>query len=56
MVNFIETLFGLAIVAALVALVSLLRRRRDTARKFGLAAIVLAGLGGILEVYLRTRT
>ncbi len=55
MVNFIETLFGLAIAAALASLVSLVRRRRDTARKLGLAAVALAALAGILELYLRTR-
>jgi hypothetical protein len=53
MVNFVETLFGLAIVAAAVALVFLVRRRRATARRFGLTALVLAGVAGILELYLQ---
>jgi hypothetical protein len=53
MVNFVETLFGLAIVAAIVALVFLLRRRRAAARKLGIAAIALAGVAGILELYLQ---
>ena len=55
MVNFIETLFGLAIAAALAALVALLRRRPGGARRLGLAALVLAALGGALELYLRVR-
>ncbi len=55
MVNFIETLFGLAILAAVVALVCLIRRRQSAARRLGIAAVALACVGGILELYLRSR-
>jgi len=54
-INFIETLFGLAIVAAIAAAVALLRRRRAGARRLGLAALALAALGGALEVFVRMR-
>ena len=55
MINFIETLFGLAIVAAVAALVAFARRRRAGARTLGAAALACAVLGGILEIYVRVR-
>ena len=53
MVNLIETLVGLAIVTAVAALVSVVRRRRAGARKLGIAALSLAAAAAILELYLR---
>ena len=56
MVNFVETLFGLAIAAAVAALVALLRRRRGGARRLGVAALALGALAGALELYLQLFT
>jgi membrane-bound metal-dependent hydrolase YbcI (DUF457 family) len=53
MINFIESLFGLAILALLVAVVLWFSKRRPLAKKWGMAAVGLALLGGILEVYVR---
>jgi len=55
MVNFVETLFGLAIVAAVVTAVLYFTRRRAGARKAGTAAVALLGVATILELYLQTR-
>ena len=55
MVNLIETLFGLAGVAAVAALVAWARKRRAGARRLGAAAAAFAILGAALELYARTR-
>ncbi len=53
MINFIETLFGIAIVAGIAAIVMHVRKR-PVARTRMLWIAVLAGLlGGLLEVYVR---
>jgi hypothetical protein len=53
MINLIETLFGLGILCAIIALVLWLRRRRANARRFGwgAAGLILLALG--LELYVR---
>ena len=53
MVNFVETLFGLAIVAAVAAIILFLVRRRVLSRQLGIAAVALGVLGSVLELYLR---
>ena len=53
MVNLVETLFGLATVAAIAAVILFLARRRSLSRRLGIAAVVSVLLGGLLELYLR---
>lgn len=55
MVNFVETLFGLTIVLAVIALVLRLRRRRG-ARRAGTAALVIGVVAVALEIYLQLST
>jgi hypothetical protein len=64
MVNFVETLFGVTVVAALVALVAWVQSRGggDRAvrygrrmRRFGAVALVCGLVAAVLEVWLRTR-
>jgi hypothetical protein len=55
-INFIETLFGIAIATALVGLGLLIARRRPMARRMGTIALVSGALGGLLELYVRYGT
>jgi hypothetical protein len=54
-VNLTETLFGAALVAGLAAAVLRLRGRRPIARRLAIATVACAVLGGVLEVWIRTR-
>ena len=53
MINFIETLFGVAIVAVVGALVLQWRGRRPGARRLGIVAGLAFALAVPLEVYVR---
>ena len=53
MVNLVETLFGIAAVAAIAAVILFLARRRSLSRRLGIAAVVFGLLGGLLELYMR---
>jgi len=53
MINFIETLFGIAAVTLVAAVVLLVRGNRPTARKLGWCAAAAGALGAVLEVYVR---
>ena len=53
MVNLVETLLGLAAVAAIAAIILFLARRRSLSRRLAIAAVVFGLLGGLLELYLR---
>ena len=55
MINFIETLFGVAALSAILALVLWARRKRSAARRAGIAAAAALGVAIVLEVYVRTR-
>jgi hypothetical protein len=55
MVNFVETLFGVAIVAALAAAVLSLRGRRPLARRITAFGLVVAAVAVALEIWLQTR-
>ena len=53
MINFIETLFGIAIATALGAIVFLAVKRRQLAKRLAIIALIAGALGGALEVYVR---
>jgi hypothetical protein len=53
MINFIETLFGITVVAIAAAIVMYWRGNRPAARKLGWLAAVAGAVAGVLEVYVR---
>ena len=53
MVNFVETLFGLAAAGFVVAIVLLLMGRKPRARRVALAALVVGVLAVLGELYLQ---
>jgi hypothetical protein len=53
MINFIETLIGVAIVAGIAALIMYFRRRAIAARRLGIIAAVSAITAAALEIYVR---
>ena len=55
MINFIETLFGIAIGAAIAAIIFFIRKKKERGRQAALFAIVAAVMGGLLEVYVRLK-
>lgn len=56
MVNFVETLFGLAAAGFIVAIVLLLMGRKPRARRVAFAALVIGVLAVIGELYLQLAT
>ena len=53
MINFIETLFGIAITSSVAAIILAAMKRRPLARKFGLVALGTGVLAVLLELYVR---
>jgi hypothetical protein len=55
MISLIETLFGLAIAAGLVAVGLGFQRRRTAARRLGFLAVACGVAAVLLEIYVRVR-
>lgn len=53
MINFIETLFGLAITTSVAAIILFAMKRRPLARRFGIIALITGTLAVALELYVR---
>jgi hypothetical protein len=53
MINFIETLFGIAIIAGIAAIVMHVRKRPVARARMMWIAILAGVLGGLLEIYVR---
>lgn len=53
MINFIETLFGVAIATSVAAIILALLKRRPMAKKFGLVALATGLMAVLLELYVR---
>ena len=55
MINFIETLFGVAAVSAIAAFILWVRQKRAGARRAGMVAAASLAVAVVLEVYVRSR-
>lgn len=53
MINFIETLFGIAVIGTIAAIILWIRRKRTHAQRAGIVAAASLGLAIVLEVYVR---
>ena len=52
-INFIETLLGVAAATALGAIVTFAMKRRELAKRLGIIALIAGAVGGALELYVR---